>query len=379
MKYQRLIDLTDLSFKSVFLFGPRQTGKSFLLKERYSEFKIYNLLKSDLFAKYSKEPSLLREEIEAMDKSTTVIIDEVQRVPALLNEVHYLIEEYNIKFILTGSSSRKLKRGGANLLAGRALQKRLYPLVSKEIGDFDLLRIINFGSLPAIYESPIPEKELEAYVGTYLREEIQAEGLVRRLEPFSEFLDIAGLTNTEIVNYTNIASDLGNSAKTVKEYYLILEDTMMGELLKPYSKTVKRKATSTPKFFFFDVGVANNLGRRKNIVPKTDVFGKCFEHFIYTELRAFLSYSEDDRPLTYWRSKNGQEVDFIIGDDVAIEVKATQVAKPKHLRHLKALSEEINFKYKIVVSLDDAPRIMENDYLVLPYKDFLIRLWNKEF
>ena len=297
----------------------------------------------------------------------------------MLNEVHLLIEEHDFKFILTGSSSRKLKRGGANLLAGRALQKRLFPLVSKELINFDLNKIINFGSLPAIYNSEIPEKELLSYVGTYLREEIQAEGLVRRLEPFSEFLDIAGLSNTEVVNYTNIASDLGVSAKTVKEYYLILQDTMMGELLPPYSKTTKRKAIATPKFFFFDVGVANILGKRQNVVPKTDVFGKCFEHFIYTELRAFLSYTNDRRELTFWRSRHGQEVDFIIGDDVAIEVKATAVAKPKHLRQIKKLSEEIEFKHRIIVSLDESPRLMEENFLVLPYKEFLKRLWNKEF
>lgn len=181
------------------------------------------------------------------------------------------------------------------------------------------------------------------------------------------------------MNYTNIASDLGVSAKTVKEYYLILQDTMMGELLPPYSKTTKRKAIATPKFFFFDVGVANILGKRQNVVPKTDVFGKCFEHFIYTELRAFLSYTNDRRELTFWRSRHGQEVDFIIGDDIAIEVKATAVAKPKHLRQIKKLSEEIEFKHRIIVSLDESPRLMEENFLVLPYKEFLKRLWNKEF
>lgn len=378
-EFQRLIDLSDIQYKSLFLFGPRQTGKSYWLRKQFPNALMYNLLRSDLFAKISKEPHILREELLALSEKPLVIIDEIQRIPKLLNEVHLLIEEHDFKFILTGSSSRKLKRGGANLLAGRALQKRLFPLVSKELINFDLNKIINFGSLPAIYNSEIPEKELLSYVGTYLREEIQAEGLVRRLEPFSEFLDIAGLSNTEVVNYTNIASDLGVSAKTVKEYYLILQDTMMGELLPPYSKTTKRKAIATPKFFFFDVGVANILGKRQNVVPKTDVFGKCFEHFIYTELRAFLSYTNDRRELTFWRSRHGQEVDFIIGDDVAIEVKATAVAKPKHLRQIKKLSEEIEFKHRIIVSLDESPRMMEENFLVLPYKEFLKRLWNKEF
>ncbi len=311
----------------------------------------------------------------ATKASSPVIIDEIQRLPELLNEVHYLIEEHGIRFLLTGSSARKLRRGGANLLAGRALRKELFPLVTKEIGDYDILKIINYGALPAIYNSTIPKEELTAYVGTYLKEEIQAEGLVRRLDPFSRFLEIASLVNSELINFSNIASDLGVSSKTVKEYFLILEDTLVGHLLQPYQKTTKRKAVATPKFYFFDVGVANILGHRKNIDFKTEVFGKCLEHFIFTELRAYLSYTSDDRPLRFWRSRNRQEVDFMIGDDIAIEVKASERPTSRHYKGLLALSEEVDLKHKILVSLVDKPRKLDNGILILPYQYFLKELW----
>ena len=307
MRFQRVIDLSLIHQKSIFLFGPRQTGKSFLLRHRFPDFPYYNLLESDLFLKLSKQPA-------------------------------------------------------------------------HEIPNFDFNRIINFGALPAIYNSSIPREELIAYVGTYLQEEIKAEGLVRNLEPFADFLDLSGISNTELINYANIASDLGVSSKTVKEYYQILQDTMLGYLLKPYTKTVKRKAVSTPKFYYFDLGVANLLGNISNIVPKSEIFGKVFEHFIFTEIKAYLHYKRDSRKLTFWRSKNKQEVDFIIGDDIALEVKASSMVKQKHLKGLNALSEEnISFQHKLVVSMDDRPRKMENKILILPYSNFLKKLWNNEF
>ncbi len=379
MKYQRVIDLSHIEHKSLFLFGPRQVGKSSLLKTLFPEAIYYDLLKSDLFLRLSKSPHLLREELLAQDPKGPIIIDEIQKIPLLLDEVHYLIEEKQFKFILTGSSARKLKRGGANMLGGRALEKNMFSLTTNELGDYDFERIINFGSLPSIYQSKIPQAELNAYVGTYLKEEIAAEGLVRNLIPFAEFLDLAGQTNSEIINYSNMASDIGVSAKTIKEYYQILEDTLLGELLPVYTKTNKRKPIATPKFFLFDVGVANTLAGRTNIMPKTELFGKCFEHFIFTEIRSYLNYNSDQRKLTFWRTKTGQEVDFIIGNDIAIEVKGTSMVQPKHLKGLRQLSEEVELKHKIVVSLDDSPRLLEDNFLILPYKIFLEKLWHGEF
>jgi len=378
---QNLVRSIDLSFttnKSCFLFGPRQTGKSTLLKNTFPDSPYFNLLNSELFLKYSKRPSVIREEILSIkDKSKPIIIDEIQKIPLILDEVHFLIEE-GYRFILTGSSSRKLKRGAANLLGGRAREKHLFPFTSFELKEFNLEKIINHGTLPSIYFSDEPYEDLASYSGTYLKEEIQAEGLIRNLPYFTKFLELASICNTEQINYSSIASDIGVSAKTIKNYFEILEDTLIGELLVPYSKTVKRKAVTIPKFYFFDIGVANNLAGRHQIETRSELFGKCFEHFIYCEIRSFLSYSNDKRKLTYWRSTSLAEVDFIIGDDVAIEVKGTELVTSKHLKGLISISEEITFKHLIVVSLDSHERILNHNIQVLPYKVFLKKLWSNQ-
>ncbi len=379
--YERIIKLSEINRKSLFLFGPRQTGKSMLLKKLFPEAPYYNLLLSTQFLKLSQAPSILREELLAQYPEALkhpIIIDEIQMLPALLNEVHALIEEFGFRFILTGSSARKLKRGAANLLGGRALEKFLFPLVSAEIPNYDLKKIINYGLIPSIYNSLDPQEDLYSYIGTYLKEEVQAEGLIRGVENFSLFLEKAGLINGELINFANISNDLGVSAKTVKEYFLILQDTLIGSLLLPFKETTKRKAISTAKFYFFDVGVANTLAHRKLVENKSELFGKCLEHFIFTELRAYLSYSKDRRVLSFWRSTNGQEVDFLIGNEIAIEVKASDRISEKHLKGLIALNEEVPLKTKIIISQDSAPRLLKGDIWVYPVKDFLHKLWNNE-
>ena len=370
----RILDLGILEHKSIFLFGPRQTGKTFLLRSRYPDAHFTDLLHTDVLRRLARHPESLREEVRALPTSRPIIIDEIQRLPELLNDIHSLIEE-GYRFVLTGSSARKLRRGASNLLAGRALERRLFPFVSAELDGMDIGRVLQFGALPPVYDSPIPKEELLAYVSTYLREEIQAEGLVRRLEPFLHFLDIAGLSNGELLNYANLASDIGVSAKTVREYYQILEDTLIGQMVPCFGKTNKRKPISTPKFYLFDVGVANALAGRFSVLPGTEAYGRCLEHLVFTEIRAFLSYSRDDRALTFWRSTHGQEVDFLIGDETAIEVKATTHVQPKHLRGVKALAEDVTLKHKIVVSMDPQPRRLDDGLVVLPLKDFLERLW----
>lgn len=374
--FERSVDLSFTNKKSCFLFGPRQTGKSSLLKKRFPHTKTIDLLLSENYLKYSAHPELLRQEVLALPpESSPIIIDEIQKIPLLLNEVHYLIEK-GYKFILTGSSARKLKRGAANLLGGRARERRLFPLTTFELEKYDLLKIINIGSLPAIYTSDDPRDDLMSYVGTYLKEEIQAEGLVRGIHQFSHFLEMAAIMNTELLNFAKIASDVSLNPKTIKEYFLILEDTLIGHTLPPYTKTTKRKSVSTSKFYFFDVGVANALAKRFSIEKGSELFGKCFEHFIFCEIRSYLSYQKDYRTLSFWRSKNRQEVDFLIGDDVAIEVKATNRVQKKHLKGLKALSEEnLPFKHKIVVSLDSEARKLEDGIMVEPYHSFLEKLW----
>lgn len=380
--FKRVIDLSTITRKTIFLFGPRQSGKSWMLKRRFPDSPYYDLLISSTFRKLLRDPQILKAELLALSdelKSMPVIIDEIQKLPVLLDEVHSLIENYGFRFILTGSSVRKLKRGNANMLGGRGIPHNLFPLTTTEIPDYDLLKIINFGSLPSVYNSSNPREDLGAYVDVYLQEEIRAEGLVRNLEPFSVFLEKAAIMNTELVNFSNISSDLGVSAKTVKEYFQILEDTLVGNLCLSYTKTVKRKAISKAKFYYFDIGVANVLSGRREITVRTELFGKCFEHMVFLEIKAFLSYSKDRRRLTFWRSCNKQEVDFIIGDDVAIEVKASAFISKKHLRGLIAISEEIKFKHKIIVCLADAPREYQDSILALPYRDFFQLLWSGKF
>ena len=380
MVFKRRVNLDFSGCPGLFLFGPRQTGKSYWLRKKFPKALYYDLLKADLFLALSRSPHRLREEILAQKpKPKLVIIDEIQKIPALLDEVHYLMEQYQLRFILTGSSARKLKRGGANLLGGRALYRQLFPLVSQEIPNFDLLRIIRFGSLPSIYPAHKAQALLHAYVHTYIKEEIQAEGLLRRLEPFSAFLEMAGKTNTELINYSHIGSDVGVSSKTIKEYYLILQDTFIGSLLGPYKKTQKRKAVSMHKFYFFDIGIAHALNNQWSVKEGTTEFGRAFEHFIFHEIKAYLQYTEDHRPFCFWRSKNHQEVDFVVGDNLAIEVKASRTVRTRDLKGMKALCEEGPFPYKIIVSLEPRPRLIENQFLVLPYKEFLKKLWKKEF
>lgn len=378
--YRRVLDLkAPIKRKSLFLFGPRQTGKTFYLTRTFPKAPLYDLLQAKTFLRLSQRPHLLREELTAIRlPESPVIIDEIQKLPVLLDEVHSLIEEKKIRFILTGSSARKLKRGGVNLLGGRATTFHLFPLVSREIPHFDLIRALNWGTLPSVYPSDDPENDLADYVGNYLKEEIKAEGLARNIENFSRFLQTASLCNAELVNFTSIGSDAQIAPRTVAEYFSILEDTLIGYLLEPYTKTKKRKAVSTTKFYFFDCGVCNALAGRRNIRPKTELFGKSFEHFVFTELRAFLSYRRDPRSLTFWRSQvSDYEVDFLIGDEVAIEVKGSDLITERHLTGLKALAEELPLKKKLVVSMDEKPRRV-GPVDILPVATFLQMLWDGE-
>ena len=379
--FHRQLDLReDVTHKSLFLFGPRQTGKTSLLKTLFPKAPFYNLLLADVFLRVSQRPQIVREEVESLKLAPgqPVIIDEIQKLPILLDEVQNLIEDKKLRFILTGSSARKLKRGSANLLGGRAWTRHLFPLVTAEIPNYDLMRILNYGALPSIYLSNTPDEDLTAYIGNYLQEEIKAEGLTRQIEGFSRFLQTASLCNAELLNFASVASDAQVPPRTIKDYFSILEDTLIGSMLEPFTKTKKRKAIQTAKFYFFDVGVCNVLAGRTNIRPKTELFGKVLEHFIFTELRAWLSYRKDRRPLTFWRSTAKQEVDFMMGDEVAIEVKGTELVTERHLSGLRALSEDVKLKHQIVVSMDAHPRKIGH-VSILPVRHFLSALWNNEF
>lgn len=364
---------------SFFLWGARQTGKSTLLKTLYPDSLYLDLLQSDVFRRYTLRPERLRERVLAEQPEGPVIIDEIQKIPALLDEVHWLLENGAYRFVLSGSSPRKILRAGANLLGGRALRYELYPLSFSEIPDFDLIRALHHGLLPRHYTATHPRRLLDAYISSYLQEEIMAESRLRRLDVFARFLNKVALCNGELINYTNIAADCGVSSNTVKEYFHILKDTLLGTWIEPYQKRPKRRTVSSPKFYFFDVGLANHLAERIHLAPGTKEFGQAFEHFIFHELRTYSHYSGKNFPVTFWRTSSGFEVDFVLGDhEVAVEAKAASEVQPRHLRNLKALSEEYNFRVKVLVSLDPEPRRAESAIHLMPWNSFLEALWSGE-
>jgi len=364
--------------ESAFLWGARLTGKSTLLKMMYPGTLYFDLLLSEVFNRFLSNPALLRETVEADNSSSPVIIDEIQRIPSLLNEVQWLIVNRNRQFILSGSSPRKIVRSGGNLLGGRALRYELYPLIYKEIPDFDLLRALNNGLLPKMYLSDRPARLLSAYIGNYLRDEIMAEARIRNISSFSRFLEAAAFSNGEIVNYSNIATDCGVSSPTIKEYFQILEDTMTGRFLPSYQKKPKRRVIVAPKFWFFDIGIANYLLKRGDVAAGSEAFGKAFEHFIYHELYSHSHYSGINYPISFWRTASLTEVDFILGDnEVAVEVKATEQANEKHLKGLKIFADEYQTKRLILVSNDSLPRKVGN-ITIIPWRLFLEQLWAGE-
>ena len=374
--YPRILPLKHLiEHRSLFLLGPRQTGKSTLLRHTFPEARYIDLLEANTFRELSAYPETLRQSLRPGEKR--IIIDEVQKLPILLDEAQALIDrDKNLRFIFTGSSARKLKRGQANLLAGRAWFCRLHPLVSPEVSYKALNRRLNIGSLPAVLDSPEPKEDLKAYVGGYLKEEIRAEGLVRSIESFSRFLEVAALTNTHMLNYTSVSNDTGIPVRTVREHYQMLEDTLIGFQLPPFRRSLKRKPVATAKFYFFDVGVANALMKRGEIIPGSELYGPALEHQVFLELRAYLDYRRIDKELTFWRTHSGHEIDFLIGEEIGIEVKASRRVSAGDQKGLLALSEEIKLKKKIIVSMESRERTTDEDVTVLPAHTFLEYLWS---
>mgnify|MGYP003307743445 FL=1 len=377
---KRFITKDNFLNESYFLFGARQTGKSTLLWELFPEAAFYDLLENNTFERLQRNPSLLRQDLEMLEPGTLVIIDEIQNLPELLNEVQWLMVRKGHRFILSGSSARKLRRSGVNLLGGRAIMQTFYPFVSHEIPDFDIVKAVNQGMLPRHYLAS--EKNywdlLQAYVSVYLKEEIKAESLVRNLSSFNRFLEAAALTDGEMVNYNNIASDCGVDAKTAKEYFSILEETLIGYMVPAYTKTVKRKVRQSPKFYFFDVSIPNYLLGRRMMQPGSDSFGHAFEHLVIQELIAYLGYRRVQNALSYWHTYNGYEVDAVLGDaEVAIEIKATNEVQHRHLHGLKAFKEEHPDARLVVVSLDPNPRLM-NGVEIMPATYFFRQLWDEK-
>ena len=378
----RTLDFQLPKGQSAFLWGPRQTGKSTYLRRRFPDSIWFDLLQTDLYLDLNRRPSLLREEILATtpeSRRLPIVIDEVQKVPAVLDEVHWLMENEGLSFVLSGSSARQLKRGNANLLGGRAWSFHLFPLTSQEVGEVDLLRILNRGMLPRPYLQGHHERSLRAYTRDYLKEEVFDEGLTRNIPAFSRFFEAMAFSHGELTNFANIARDCGVDGKTVKEYYQILVDTLLGTWVPPYKRRQNRQIVSkAAKFYLFDVGVAGSLQGRTLSHERGEAFGKSLEHFVLMEILAHASYRELHYPVHFWRTKSGLEVDFILGDGrVAIEVKGSSRVERKDLRGLLTFAREQSPDLAIVVCNEARPRKLEN-LLLLPVRDFLERLWGGE-
>ena len=360
---------------SIFLFGGRQTGKTTLLRQQFPDTTFFDLLDTNVRRRLQQRPVLLYETLKDKPMGTLVIIDEIPEVPELLNEVQRLIVERQLVFVLCGSSARKLKRKGHNTLGGRALPVYLYPLVSAEIPDFDIDRAVNYGTIPPHYLARNPWRLLAAYIDVYLKEEIKEEALVRNLDAFQRFLEVAALTDGEIINNNNIAQECGVHATTVSSYFDILEDTLIGYRIPAYTKVMKRRLVQAPRFYYFDVGVTNYLLHRKELIRGSADYGHAFEHLVVQELVAYMHYRHCEEKLSYWRTYTGVEVDIIVGDArIAIEIKSTEEVQNRHIKNLKAFAEEHPDSKLMIVSLDVFTRQMGNIECIY-VMDFFHRLW----
>jgi predicted AAA+ superfamily ATPase len=379
---KRKLNLPPPAEETFFLWGARQTGKSTLLRTTYPDAVWIDLLKAEEFRRYLNNPELLRQELPRKGDLPFVVIDEVQKLPCLLDEVHWLHENRNVQFALCGSSARKVKRGHANLLGGRAIRYEMLGFTSTELyPDFDLNRLLNHGYLPRIYLAKQPRRLLNSYVANYLKEEIAAEGLVRNLPVFSNFLNLAALSDTEPVNFSTIARDCGVSSQTVKEYFQILEDTLLCRWLPSFRKRPKRRVSASAKFYFSDVGVVNFLAKRGILQQGSELFGKAFENWCFHELNAYNLYYEVFAEFFYWRLAGGTEVDFIINDmEVAVEAKATKKILSQHLKGLRSLKvDHPNIKRRLVVCCEEKHRMTDDGIEIIPAGIFTEMLWHGEF
>lgn len=371
----RVLDLKQITAqKSCLLFGPRQTGKSSMIAHDLSDALVVDLLDHEIFLRLQSDHKALSTYIT--DPRKLVVIDEIQRVPGLLNEVHRLIERKGIRFLLTGSSARTLRKKGVNLLGGRARSRTLHPFVYPEIADhFDLARLLLYGSLPPIHFSQEPLEDLKSYVGDYLKEEIIAEAATRNIPAFTRFLEVAAISNGQMINYENIANDAQVARSTVQNYYQVLRDTLIGGDLLAYRKTKTRKAIHTHKFYFFDLGIVNYLKKLKAIPEGSADFGPALEAFIHHELSGFCAYVPGHE-LSYWRSQSNYEVDFLLDEEIAIEVKSTKTVNQNDMKGLIALSEDLKLRRQIIVCRESRPRKI-GAIEILPVREFLDRLWAK--
>ena len=375
--------LQPTASRSFFLFGARGTGKTTFLREHFAREEVLwiDLLLPEVEDRYASRPRLLAEQIAARpDPAGWVIIDEVQKVPKLLDVVHSQIESAGTRFALTGSSARKLKRGTVNLLAGRAFVYHLFPFTTAELGtSFDLETALAFGTLPGLLELQTPEEKadfLRAYALTYLKEEVWGEHLVRNLDPFRAFVEVAAQCNGELINYARIARDVGVDTKTVQSYFQILEDTLLAYMLEPYHRSVRKRQSQAPRFYLFDTGVCRALSRTLNIPlnPGTYAFGRAFEHFVVTEALRRNDYLKKDFRFSHLRTKDGAEIDLVIErpgqPTVLVEIKSSPQVDPTDVRHLAAFCQDIPDSVSVCLSREPIPRVV-NDVRILPWEQGL--------
>ena len=373
MYVARKLDIASvLRKKSCFLFGPRQCGKTSLVRETLPDAHVFDLLSGNTFTRLARNPNYLD---ETCRDDRPVVIDEIQKMPSLLDEVHRLIEEKGIRFLLTGSSARKLRKGGVNLLGGRARVRNLHPFSAVELGDaFDLDRALNHGLVPGIWDSDDPQEDLSGYVSLYLEQEIMQEGATRNLPAFSRFLEVAALSSGEQINYQALASDAQIARSTVQEYFKILKDTLLAREVPVWRKGRSRKTVETAKFYLFDTGVTRCLQDRRELTPGTAEYGHAFESWILHELASYADTFRRDAEIAYWRTRTNLEVDFVVNGEVAIETKTTRNATRDDLKGLRAIGDEGLFRHRILVSGE--PRLREVDGIViLPWREFIDRLW----
>ena len=379
--FERILTLNLPPGQSAFLWGPRQTGKTTLLRQQFPRSFRVDLLHYGTSLSLTRDPSRLLEQIrgdESLDPSLPILIDEIQLVPSLLNEVQRLMDSTGMSFVLCGSSARKLVRGRANLLGGRGWQFNLHPLTYGEIPSFNLLQALNRGLIPPHYQSLQYRRSLTSYVDAYLKEEVFAEGLTRNIPAFARFFETLGFCHGEMLNFSSIARDCGIDGKTVREYFQVLVDTFLGTLLEPFSRHRSRQTIiRTPKFYLFDVGVAGHVTSRRIDDSQGSEFGKAFEHFILMELLAYRSYRENDFPIRYWRTKTGMECDFVLGREgkIAIEVKGTNRMRNDDLKGLRAYVREHVPTKAVLVCNEGSPSRTSDGISIVPWKDFLENLW----
>ena len=377
MYIQRKLDISSvLRTKSCFLFGPRQCGKSSLIRETLPDVHVFNLLSGDTFAHLARNSNYID---ETCKDNRPIVIDEIQKMPTLLDEVHRLIEEAGKRFLLTGSSARKLRKGGVNLLGGRARIRNLHPFSASELGDaFALDRAINIGLVPGIWFSDEPDEDLAGYVSLYLEQEIAQEGATRNLPAFSRFLEVAALSNGEQINYQAIASDAQVSRTTVQEYFKILKDTLLAREVPVWRKGRSRRTVETAKFYLFDTGVARRLSGRKELVRGTPEYGHAFECWIMHEIASCADCFRRDAEIAYWRTRTNLEVDFVVNGEIAIEAKTTRNATKNDLKGLQAIGDEGTFRHRILVSDEPRPRQVDG-ISILPWREFIGCLWAGDF